>query len=465
MNHFKEQLYAIVDIETTGSFAAGCRITEIAVFISNGKQIIEKFQSLVNPQMPIPLGIQSLTGITDELVKSAPLFEEIAPEVMRLLHGKIFVAHNVNFDYSFVRHQLLQAGLEWKASKLCTVRLARKIFPGQASYSLGKLCQSLGIPLDNRHRAAGDAEATTTLFHLLQLQDEQQFIQAALKQTSKEQRLPNHVSAEDFEQLPATAGIYIFKDRVGKIIYIGKAIDLRKRVLTHFTGNNIGLRRQQFLQEIYYIEHQESGTELMALLMECQLIKKHWPKYNRALKRFEPKFGLIQYQDLAGYNRLAVIKTPKNSPCIQYFDRATDANQFLIKLIDSYQLHPFLCQFFIDRTSDKVNRQQQLQQLQIADKEQYNKQVDQAIKSLEDHRSSYIIIDQGRNTAEKSYLYIKDNRMYAMGFVDQLAEIADPEDLINKGDYCSSNYYMMQLVENHIERFPQRVQHIAKQFA
>src|SRR5690606_20657007 len=140
----------IVDIETTGSHAGGSRITEVAILIHNGTKIIERYQSRVNPQCTLPLSIQMLTGITPDMVADAPVFDEIAEDIYHLLQGKIFVAHNVNFDYSFLVKELRQAGYEWQAPKLCTVRLARKIFPGHRSYSLGDICQARGINITAR---------------------------------------------------------------------------------------------------------------------------------------------------------------------------------------------------------------------------------------------------------------------------------------------------------------------------
>ena len=149
-------MYAIVDIETTGSFAAANGITEIAIHLFDGHSVTETYETLVNPEQPIPPFIQRMTGITDRMVATAPTFSQIAEKVYSLLHGQIFVAHNVQFDYSFIKEQLKQEGYKLQCGKLCTVRLSRQILPGLPSYSLGKLCRSIGIPLENRHRAGGD---------------------------------------------------------------------------------------------------------------------------------------------------------------------------------------------------------------------------------------------------------------------------------------------------------------------
>src|SRR5580704_11360199 len=160
-------LYAIVDIETTGSFAAGNGITEIGIVIHDGVKVLDFYESLVNPLTPIPYFIQRLTGINNSMVANAPSFPEIAGQVFDLLQDKIFVAHNVNFDYSFVKHHLQSAGYELDTKKLCTVRLARKVIPGMASYSLGKLTHQLGINHANAHRAGGDALATADLLAMI----------------------------------------------------------------------------------------------------------------------------------------------------------------------------------------------------------------------------------------------------------------------------------------------------------
>lgn len=164
-------MYAIVDIETTGSFASANGITEIAIHHFDGEKVTEKFETLVNPLQPIPPFIQAMTGINDSMVRTAPTFSSIAEQVYSLLADRIFIAHNVQFDYAFIQSQLKANGFELNSNKLCTVRLSRKIFPGLPSYSLGKLCNSLNISLNDRHRAGGDTDATVTLFKLLLKQD------------------------------------------------------------------------------------------------------------------------------------------------------------------------------------------------------------------------------------------------------------------------------------------------------
>lgn len=152
--------FAVVDIETTGSIPQSAGITEIAIVIHNGVEVTGKYVTLINPRHKIPPFIVNMTGISDEMVAAAPLFEEVAPQIYNLLNGRVFVAHNVSFDYSFVHYLLGRSGFQWSAPKLCTIKLSRRVFPGLVKYGLGSLTRDLGIKIEGRHRAWGDAAAT-----------------------------------------------------------------------------------------------------------------------------------------------------------------------------------------------------------------------------------------------------------------------------------------------------------------
>ena len=277
------------------------------------------------------------------MVQDAPPFEDVAADIYHLLHGKIFVAHNVNFDFSFIRYHLALAGYDLQCSKLCTVRLGRKIMPGMPSYSLGKLCRHLGIDNESRHRAAGDAEATAQLFSLLLQNDTSNHIKEALKQRSREQVLPANLPKKDIDQLPFSPGVYYFHDQKGKVIYVGKARNIKKRVCSHFSGNNSGLQRQEFLRNIHHVTYQDCGTELIAFVLEAVEIKRLWPKYNRSLKRFEHAYGLYAFEDQSGYLRLAVDKRRKLTNPLYTCNSLLDGRNLLLRLIDDFELCPKFC--------------------------------------------------------------------------------------------------------------------------
>ena len=160
-------MYAIIDIETTGQSYSNGKITEIAIFIHDGFRITDSFTSLINPECYIPGFITNLTGIDNEMVKNAPKFYEIARKIVEITQDKVFVAHNVSFDYKFIQEEFRRLGYDYQRKTLCTVRMGRKFIPGHRSYSLGKLCGELDISINGRHRAAGDALATVKLFELI----------------------------------------------------------------------------------------------------------------------------------------------------------------------------------------------------------------------------------------------------------------------------------------------------------
>lgn len=449
--------YAIVDIETTGGNAAGSSITEVAIRIFDGKEVIDCFDTLIRPERHIPRYITALTGIDEELVDDSPAFDEVAGDILAYLKGRIFVAHNVNFDYSFIKYYLEEAGYTYRAPKLCTVRMARKIKPGLRSYSLGNLCQALDIALENRHRAGGDVDATVILFSKLLEWDTEGIISAMLKRGSKEQQLPPNLPKENFEVLPEKPGVYYFRDTKGKVIYVGKAKNIRKRVSRHFTGNNPNPQRQNFMREIYAIDFERCGTELMAFILECIEIKRLWPKYNRALKKYEPKFGLFMYEDLLGYKRLFIGKYNKSTLPIQVFTTQEGGRNKLYDLVRRFNLCASLCRLGSCELCDKVDKRKDLLCTANEPAEVYNKKVEQALAYLKEDRPGFYIIDKGRNKNEKSCIWVEHGNFYGMGYIDNTDDIHSPEDVKDRLTAYVGNHYIMQLIISFMCKNPEKV--------
>lgn len=450
----KKQEYAIVDIETTGGNASGSRITEIAIIIHDGTAVINRWETLVNPQKDIPLPIFALTGINNDMVRHAPIFDDIAEKVFDLLTDRIFVAHNVNFDYSFVRHQLEEAGFEWTARKLCTVRASRKIRPGLGSYSLGRLCQSLDIIFENRHRAGGDADATAILFSRLLEWDSEGEIAKMVKKTAQDQRLPPNLPPADFEELPEKPGVYYFYNQVKKVVYVGKAINLKKRVASHFSGHKITPQRQHFLRDIYAISFEVCATELMALLLECTEINKLWPIYNKALKRFEPKFGLYEYEARSGHRYLAVGKVTKFQTCIQVFNSLNDGINVLRSLAIQFEIDNRFCKYCTTAESEGFTKSDVTN---LPDADYHNSQVQNALNFLLLNRPSFAIVDKGRTKDERSCIYVEDGHFYGMGYITTDNNISDPYEFRDYATRYKSNQYIMQLIYSYAEKYPTKV--------
>ncbi len=411
-------MYAIVDIETTGGYAAANGITEISIQIFDGEKVVEQFETLVNPGKTIPRYIQAFTGITNEMVEAAPTFEEVAETVYTLLQGNIFVAHNVNFDYSFIKSNLEYFGYSLNAKKLCTVRLSRQIFPGHPSYSLGNICHSLGMELTDRHRAGGDAAATVTLFKKLLDSDEKGHIEASLNRASKEAILPPHVPKAHFEALPKTPGVYYFHDSKGKVIYVGKAKNIRSRVNSHFSNNSDSKQKQNFMRNAYAISFQQTATELMAAILESTEIKRLWPPFNIAQKKPEELFGIFVYEDQNGYMRLAIEKKRKNNTPLCTFHYKVDGHGVMRKLMKEFALCPKLC--FMQTSTDECVGITEAYCHGACEKkeaaETYNGRVLQAITSLT-QRPSYVVLDEGLTEDEVSCIMVVQGDFFGMGYL------------------------------------------------
>jgi DNA polymerase III subunit epsilon len=448
-----KQEFAIVDIETTGGNARGSRITEIAIAIHDGKKIIDRWETLVNPQKDIPLAIFALTGIDNETVRNAPIFDEVSEKVLEMLTNRIFVAHNVNFDYSFVRHELEMSGFKWTAKKLCTVRLARKIKPGLRSYSLGNLCNSLNIPIENRHRAGGDTDATAILFSRLLEWDAEGEIAKMIKKASQDQRLPPNLPPGDFEQLPEKPGVYYFHDSAKKVVYVGKAVNIKKRVASHFTGHNINPQRQNFLKDIYSISFEVCATELMALLLECNEIKKLWPIHNRALKRFEPKFGLCQYEARSGYKYLVLGKLSKNQDCIEVFNSLHEGILLLRSLMEQFEIDYRFCKYGAGESGVFV----QADPGNLPQVELHNRQIENAIDFFLKNRPSFAILDKGRDAGELSCIWVEKGHFYGMGYIASDLAFTEASEVRNYVTPYRSNQYIMQLIYNYAGKYPGKI--------
>ena len=452
-------LYAVVDIETTGGYAAHHGITEIAILIYDGTKVINRYQTLINPHQAIPIYIQALTGIDNEMVSAAPDFRAVAAEIYTLIHDKIFVAHNVNFDYSFIKHHLEACGYTLNCKKLCTVRLSRKIFPGFSSYSLGKLCASLAVPLSNRHRADGDASATAIILGMLIEKDADELIADTLKRSSKEQTLPPNLQKTELDKLPNTPGVYYFKDQKGKVIYVGKAKQLKKRVCTHFTGHSISMQRANFLKNIYHIDYQTCGTELMAFILEAAEIKKLWPENNRAMKRFEQKYSLYHFEDQNGYIRLGIDKYRKNGSVLYSFNHLLEGHQLLRKIASDHNLCEKLCFIQTPKLACTGHENGTCQGACIGQESTaiYNFRVKRAIKQLQDLLPSFALIDTGRDDDEKSCLWVEKGKFYGMGYISDYADVNDLETLKSAITPYPSNDYIMNMILSYSNQFPHKM--------
>ncbi len=415
--------YTIIDVETTGN---SNRLTEISIFKYDGSKIIDEFTSLINPQTLIPDYITALTGIDNGMVANAPTFAEVADNILSITKDTVFVAHNVNFDYKAISNEFKAININFNRKKLCTIRLSRKLIPGHKSYSLGKLCSALNINIKGRHRARGDAEATVVLFDmLLKKENAKRVFDEFLNKVSKEATLPAHLPTNIFNNLPNTAGVYYFKNKQGQIIYIGKAKDIKKRVLSHFYSKRI--KSIDMCRETADIDFEISGSEFIALLMEDAAIKKHYPKYNLLSKRKPKTFAVFSYTDRDGILHLAYnnLKASPNPIVILY--SINECRQYIEKVCERFKLCPKYCHLQEGVSSCNHYKIHSCKGIckQEESKAIYNMRVRSAINYFKSSSQDVILKQNGRHDNENGFVLIKNGTYLGYGFVDKAEQITN----------------------------------------
>ncbi len=435
---FASIMYAIVDIETTGGNPKKDKITEIAVVIHDGQKAIREFSTLINPECRIPHHISALTGITNEMVASSPKFYEVAKDLVELTRDHVFVAHNVAFDYSFVRSEFQRLGYDYRREQLCTVRLSRKILPGHPSYSLGRLCDDLKISINGRHRAPGDAAATSCLFEML-VQEESRNKTNYIGGSGKIAGIKNPLlDPEKLKSLPEVPGVYYFYNQQAELVYIGKSKNIKSRVLSHFSNHSSGkaMRMQTMVADV---DCECTGSELIALLRESHEIKKHKPVFNRRQRRSMFRYELCSFTDDQGYIRFALEKTcNKPTSPLNTFTTKAEAHGFLNRMIERFSLCQKLCGIY---PSENHCFHYEIGACKGActgkeSPEKYNIRARKLIDVCSIGYHNLLIIDEGRNRDEKSVVKIEKGKYIGFGYYTPSFQEYNP-DIVHE---CISSY-------------------------
>ncbi len=410
-------MYAVVDVETTGGKYNEEGITEVAIYKFDGAEIIDQFISLINPERPIQPFVAQLTGINENMLRNAPKFYEVAKRIVEITEGCTLVAHNASFDYRMLCTEFNRLGFLYERPTLCTVALAKKLIPEQASYKLGKLVRSLGIPLSDRHRAAGDARATVKLLKLLLDKDiEKNIVKETLRTKEEDQvaRKFQHL----VEQIKTVTGVYYLHNERGDIIYIGKSTNMRKRVNQHFTGKSRKALKIQL--ETHSVSSEETGSELIALLKEVDEIQLHKPKHNRVHKNDRIRFGLEEGFNAAGYRFLRIVHAQDSGHYLTTFKNLSNARKTLYFFAQKYSL----CFKLVGLESPKegcsnIETNQCFGAcLGNEPNEQYNKRVQQCVDRLSFKSPNMLVIDKGRTHDERSVVLIQENEYKGFGYVN-----------------------------------------------
>lgn len=437
-------MYCIIDVETTGTNPGSEKITEIAIYRHDGKQITDSFSSLVNPERPIPWRITQLTGISDKMVEKAPLFCEIAKKIVEITEGCTFVAHNAAFDYNFVKTEFARLSYNFSRNRLCTVRLSRKLIPGLPSYSLGNLCASLNIPIESRHRAAGDASATVKFFELLlslQPQEESKSFKG----------LATGFDPKILMALPEETGVYYLHNQAGDVIYTGKSLNIKDRVIRHLS-NPTTRKAVEMNANISDISYELTGSELVALLLESQEIKRLLPVYNRAQRRTNFSWGLFATADTNKYIHFDIKRIKIGDNPITTFTTKTQGRNELFRLAENFNLCQKLCHLYITKGACFHYTLNQCPGACIGEEpaESYNKRANAAIEPFLFDHESFIIIDKGRTFDERSVILIRNSTYKGFGFIN-ITDEASIDDLINCIKPMNDNRDARQIIKQHLK--------------
>jgi DNA polymerase-3 subunit epsilon len=444
-------LYAILDIETTGGQFNEEGITEIAIYKFDGHEIVDQFISLVNPEIPIQPFVVKLTGINNAMLQSAPKFFEVAKRIIEMTNDCVLVAHNADFDYRILRTEFRRLGYDFNQKTLCTVELSKKLLPEQPSHSLGKLVRALGIPMADRHRASGDAMATVKLFKMLLDKDlEKEIVKDLIKSEIQKGIAPK--LQDIIENLPSRTGTYYIHNEAGKIIFIGKSRNIKKRVNQHFTGITKSAKKIQ--TEVFTVTYEETGTELIALLKETEEIKINRPLYNRMSRKSNYSWAIYTEKDSNGYLNLKLQKADGRKKEVLSYVNAVEGKNALLQITTEFNL----CQKLTGLSQSKTNCLPHttnecdgacVGKISVLE---YNQRVQLFIDKNSFDKTNIVIIDKGRNINERSAILVENGVYKGYTFYDLNYQIHNIEILKNIIIPMPSNRDTRNMIQGYLRK-------------
>ena len=443
-------MYAILDIETTGGKYNKEGITEIAIYQHDGSKVTDQLITLINPERQIQPFVEKLTGINNNMLKSAPRFFEVAKRIIEITDKCILVAHNADFDYRILKTEFNRLGYKFERKSICTVNLSKKLLPNIESYKLGNLAQSLGIPISQRHRANGDAMATVKLFELLLEKDSNKEILKSYIKILNGQNVPSKY-LKIVEDLPNETGVYYIHNIIGDIIYIGKSNNIQKRVRGHLSGKSRKALKIQ--KKILKVNFEKTGSELIALLKEQNEIKKNKPTINKDGRYRIYPYG-IRIDRSTKYYQLILEQVRNNQKYLVVFKNARLAENVLISWIKDNQF----CQ---NQSSIQDNDGTCLEFkkdnckgacLELESSDDYNNRIKKLIPQNDYPYNNFLIIDRGRKHGEYSFIFIQNRALIGYGFFELNHQIKTQKKIINRLIHIEENSDCRALIISFLKR-------------
>lgn len=445
-------MYCIVDVETTGGNPNDSKITEVAIYKFDGHAIVDELVTLINPETYIPEFISRLTGISNEMVADAPRFYQVAARIVELTRDTIFVAHNAAFDYACFQTEFASLGYEFHLPQICSVRLARALLPGHASYSLGNLCRDLGISINGRHRAGGDAFATVSLFKLLLERNHGSISPEHPYHRFDRSLYHPHLDLSILKDIPAKPGVFFCRDEDGDLLYVGHGSNIRIQVLNYLSHTK-SMRAKKMLALIVHIEWELSGSALIASMMAATIIADQKPRFNHQVRKPSGAFALISYIDQNGFARLMIGKRNKKDDASVCFGSLDEAQQALYRWADMYHLCLKMCGLEEGRGGCSLVTLGQCHGACVGNEstERYNLRVNQLLNDLDFKYIQRVIVDKGRTSDEFSLVFIGSAHDIGWGYMGVDETVNCPDEFREHVRLCKSPQLVKPILKSYFE--------------
>jgi DNA polymerase-3 subunit epsilon len=331
----------LLDCETTGGKPTYHRITEIGLLIIENGEIVDTWQSFIQPDQSLPANIQQLTGITPQMLANAPRFEEVADVLLSKLEGRVLVAHNARFDYGFLKNEFSRTGISYTSKPLCSVKFSRALYPQFKRHGLDQIINRFKLQVLDRHRAFDDAKLIYDFFqHSSQLFSDED-IEAVCAEIQEKSSLPTQLNPKVIDNLPKQPGVYYFYDDKGKLLYVGKSVNIRQRVLSHFSQDYKNHKDLKMSSRIADVSFEITGSDFSAQLLESREIKQLVPLYNHRLRKLKKLYRLMIETNDQGYAIPVVKEQQLSGELTNNFGLFRSYRQIeskLKQLADDYQL-------------------------------------------------------------------------------------------------------------------------------
>lgn len=443
--------FAILDIETSGGKPKESRIIEIAIIIHDGQNVIDTYETLINPEKKIDWFVQKLTGIKDKDVENSPVFADVADTILDILKDRIFVAHNISFDYPIVRNEFNRLGIDIRLPHMCTIEASRVLLPGLESYGLKNLTKHLEIDLDNHHRAMDDTLATARIFEHINTLEKNNF-EEFIKQDINPSYLHPKLNLQHYDDIPNKIGVYRFFNDQKELIFVGKSTHLKNSVETHL--KDVSSKKGKEMQgQIARIEYDLVGSLLVSHLKEIETIERLAPHFNKFIKKDKFAFGLYNFTDDNGYLNFSITKLTKEKP-LHTFTSLNEGIKLLTAWQSEFNLCKKLCQLQEAESActDVEHNQCTGACIELENSEFYNIKAIALINKLNFDKKSFILLDKGKNKNEYSFVFVSKGECIGYGNILKFLIKKDPKSFKKQLIKLETNINYKSIINLHLSK-------------